>query len=259
MYNGVMDTLQLDDLNPDPRNPRNINDVDFENLKALLDKYGDLSGIVRNRRTNQLVGGHQRVERFRANGENAAIQITQRYDEPTKRGTVALGYVVIDGEPFTYREVDWDIALQRAANIAANRAGGEWNKDLLTENVFELRGLENGDELLGLIGMHDDEIYKLLGEVGPDEKPVNDDESHMTFRLTESQYEIINQALMTIATQHDLGQLPSKDRDGNALYIMAMEYLDRNQNDNATPAATTNASPAGSLDPASPETVPTFD
>jgi hypothetical protein len=48
-------------MKPDPRNPNRMTDADKGRMKASLAEFGDLSGIVINRRTDQLVGGHQRA------------------------------------------------------------------------------------------------------------------------------------------------------------------------------------------------------
>lgn len=48
-------------LQPAPYNPRKISPEGLENLAASLREFGDLSGIVRNVRTDRLVGGHQRA------------------------------------------------------------------------------------------------------------------------------------------------------------------------------------------------------
>lgn len=45
-------------------NPRKITDAQLVALKKAMREYGDLSGIVVNRRTGHLVGGHQRVKGF---------------------------------------------------------------------------------------------------------------------------------------------------------------------------------------------------
>lgn len=160
-----MENMSLDQLNADPKNPRTINNDQFNKLKELLKEFGDLSGIVKNTRTGVLVGGHMRVNAFKADG-NANIQITQRFDMPTETGTTAMGYVVLNGEPFTYREVDWDEGKQRAANLAANKAGGQFDNDLLAEVMYELSQLENGDELIALTGFNEEEAIKLLNMTG---------------------------------------------------------------------------------------------
>lgn len=130
--------MELDDLRPYHKNPRKITDEDFKLLGESLEKYGDLSGIIYNIRTGQLVGGHQRVNFFRT--ANATITEKERYLEPTITGTVGEGYIEFKGERFPLRVVDWDEATEEGANIAANKIGGVWDFDKLA-NEFDMETL----------------------------------------------------------------------------------------------------------------------
>lgn len=173
----MSDTFTIDQLQGDPKNPRQISKDDFAKLKKLLEEFGDLSGIVRNVRTGQLVGGHMRIKAFQDLDGASNVQIQQRFDPATRTGTVAIGQVVLQNEVYSYREVDWEEGRQRAANIAANRAGGEFDKDLLAEVTYELSQLENGAELLGLTAMHEDEIQKLLDSVSDASTTIEEDDA----------------------------------------------------------------------------------
>jgi hypothetical protein len=173
----VMETINLSQLRGNSKNPRSISKHDFENLKQSIDRFGDLSGVVFNVTTQQLVGGHQRVKAFEALQATKQVVITKRYDTPTPRGTVAVGYVTMNGELYSYREVQWDADFEKAANIAANRIQGEFDKDLLAEMTYEISQLENSADLLNMTGMAADEIDKLLSSVGAiDEPTVGDDD-----------------------------------------------------------------------------------
>lgn len=94
-------TRKLDSLIPGSKNPRRISDEQRANLRASILEYGDLSGVIRNVRTDDLVGANQRVSIFKEIG--GEIKITERLSKPDKRGTVARGYVIVDGEKFPYR------------------------------------------------------------------------------------------------------------------------------------------------------------
>src|SRR5271165_7331278 len=120
--------MKLSELSPNPNNPRKITDKKKEMLKKALAKFGDISGIVYNQKSKQLVGGHQRKEVF---GPDAVITIVKKYPKPTRAGTKAEGYITIKGERFSYREVWWDDVTEKAANIAANKGAGEWDKEIL--------------------------------------------------------------------------------------------------------------------------------
>lgn len=131
--------LKLSDLNPNPKNPRTISDAKLSMLKKSLDTFGDLSGVVYNRKTKCLVGGHQRSKIF---DKNTDVTITKKYPKPSKVGTVSEGYFEVKGEKFSYREVYWDETKEKAANIAANKGAGEWDLPQLSEWLKDLNNFD---------------------------------------------------------------------------------------------------------------------
>jgi len=150
--------MDVKDLKPNPRNPRKISDDQKRHLKKSLEKYGDLGGIVFNRRRQTLCGGHQRTAVL---PPTTAITIEKQYDSPTKTGTVAEGYIEINGERFRYREVDWDQTTEESANLAANKLGGEWDYPLLTDVLIDLKDAGVDVEDLGFVKK---ELDALLGD-----------------------------------------------------------------------------------------------
>lgn len=132
-----MATTTLKDLKPNAENPRKITDTKLAMLKKSLLEFGDLSGIVFNRKTKQIVGGHQRQEALDA---ASIVKIEKKYAKPTRTGTVAEGYVVVKNERFSYREVNWSDSKEKAANIAANKGAGEWDLTQLSKWMRELDG-----------------------------------------------------------------------------------------------------------------------
>lgn len=127
--------MKLKDLSPNANNPRTITPAKIAMLKKSLIKFGDLSGIVFNRKSKHLVGGHQRRETF---DPETDITITKKYSKPSKTGTVAEGYFEHKGEKYNYREVFWDEMTEKAANIAANKGAGEWDIPQLNEWLKDL-------------------------------------------------------------------------------------------------------------------------
>lgn len=151
--------MKLSELKPNPKNPRDIDEKELEMLKKSLDKFGDLSGFVVNKVTGNIVSGHQRKKVLPSDSE---IVITEQYEKPNAKGTIAIGYVVVDGEKHKYREVLFDEATEKAANIAANQQGGNFNLPALKEWVMEL------DELsidLDLLGFKDDFLQTLIAPI----------------------------------------------------------------------------------------------
>lgn len=119
---------QIKDLKANKRNPRKISDKKLQALRRSVEKFGDLSGFVYNRRTKQLISGHQRTKTI---PENSTIKIEVKHDQPTAAMTVAEGYVVVGSERFKYREVDATPEWEMEALLAANKHGGEWDKGAL--------------------------------------------------------------------------------------------------------------------------------
>lgn len=131
--------FSTDILRESPDNPRLIKDTNFKNLGDSMKQFGDLSSFVRNVRTGNLVGGSQRSKVAKAFGEGWVI-IERRWETPTAVGTVAVGKVIIFGEPFGYREVDWDEEREAAANVAANNDGaqGQFDQDKLSAVILKM-------------------------------------------------------------------------------------------------------------------------
>jgi DNA modification methylase len=114
-----------------PYNPRQISDHDLEALRRSLRFFGTVEPIVVNKRSDRIVGGHQRVK--------AALA-----EE-------------IEMLPVVY--VDLDEPSERQLNLALNKIHGEWDLEKL-EDV--LRELQTMGADLDLTGFTEIEIAELL-------------------------------------------------------------------------------------------------
>ncbi len=97
----------IDDLKPAPYNPRKIDSGAADGLGFSIERFGDLSGIVWNKRTGHIVAGHQRLTQLKARGAqllNGDVCISVQ--GATKR--------------FPVRVVDWSEVEEKAANLEAN-------------------------------------------------------------------------------------------------------------------------------------------
>lgn len=150
--------MKVKDLKPAGYNPRKISDRQLEMLKKSMHEFGDLSGIVRNRRTGNLIGGHQRLKHFQSSWE---IQAQPAEDAV---GTVAAGFIKTPFGDWTYREVDWDETKEKGANIAANQQGGEFDMAMLRELLIEL---DTGAFDMDLTGFDAKEIEDLMTQYAP--------------------------------------------------------------------------------------------
>lgn len=230
----MVETKSINELRGDPKNPRRISKEDFESLKKSILTFGDLSGVILNVTTNELVGGHQRVEAFKALGNNVDVQYAEQLQTPTSKGTVATGFVIIDGERYSYREVQWSKEMQQAANIAANRISGEFDLDLLAQVTYEIQ--QANPDLVSLTGQTEKEVQKLMESIGvidaqppAEENQDNDDEKNeLVFSLTAEQSEYVSNVLEHIRINRDIPSSDNKSMNGNALYYMAEEYVKHN-------------------------------
>ena len=111
-------------------NPRKISEEEFEALHQSMKRWGVVEPIVFNRRTETVVGGHQRID------------VAQLHDPS---GSLPVAYVDIPEQE------------EKALNVALNRISGEWDKDALLEL---LDGVDA--DLLALTGFSEDELEALI-------------------------------------------------------------------------------------------------
>ncbi len=104
--------ISIDKLNPAEYNPRDITDRAREGLSNSINSFGLLQPIIWNKRTGNVVGGHQRL-----------------YDIISK-GALETDVIV----------VDFPLAKEKAANIALNHTGisGHYTEDKLQALLAEI-------------------------------------------------------------------------------------------------------------------------
>ncbi|OGC94593.1 MAG: hypothetical protein A2W25_02385 [candidate division Zixibacteria bacterium RBG_16_53_22] len=149
-------------MKPFPRNPRTISAAELTALEASMQEFGDLGGIVHSLETDEIIGGNQRISAMNAFGVSPTI--TESFDPPTPQGTVAVGYILFNGERFNYRAVRWTPEQCRRANIIANAAGGHFDFSILAEDFtpLELSGLGLGQDALAAMQDGATELGKIL-------------------------------------------------------------------------------------------------
>lgn len=213
--------MDLSELKPNTANPRKITESKREMLKKSLEAFGDLSGFVYNVKTHRLVGGHQRQLALPGDSK---IVIKERHS-PTQTGTVAVGYVMVDGEQFNYREVEWDETTEKAANLAANRHGGEFDMDQVDEWLMELR-VEGFD--IDLTGFGDIEIPEIgiveMPEISLDKKS---NFQQLAFFLTDDQAALVKEAVALVIKNHSdsFDVETNTNKNSNAIELICAEYL----------------------------------
>lgn len=158
--------MKLKDLNPHPGNPRKISARQLEMLKNSLSEFGDLSGLVYNTVTKRLVGGHQRLKLLPPESEITFVDHSN-------------GYINVNGDRFHVRLVSWDQIKEKAAIIAANKHGGDWDMPKLMDYLIDLDANNVDLELTGF-GVSEVEsiLHPLDDEKVSEIEPEPKDKSH---------------------------------------------------------------------------------
>jgi hypothetical protein len=111
------------------KNPRKITKELLEQLKVNIEELGDLSGITHDLNSDQIIAGNQRSKAINFN--DCEVTLMEKPHEPDAQGTVALGYVLWNGQKLHYRQVKWTVEQCEKANITANSISGIWDEAML--------------------------------------------------------------------------------------------------------------------------------
>lgn len=127
-------TIPVDKIKPAIYNPRldlKPGDIEYEKLKKSIETFKMVEPLIWNRKTGNLVGGHQRLK----------ILI----DQGVKEVEVS--------------EVNLSLSKEKALNVALNKIQGDWDfpklKDLLQE-------LDTGEFDMSITGFDEKEIENLM-------------------------------------------------------------------------------------------------
>lgn len=136
--------LELDWIDPkkldaDPENPRLISQEQLSDLKESILQYGFIEPVIYNKKTKQIVGGHQRIK--------AAIQ-----------EGIKLVPVI---------QVDWSKKKQKAANLALNKISGDWDYSRLKEYIesIDLEVKDPNDLDSYITGFTDEDLKEIDLEI----------------------------------------------------------------------------------------------
>lgn len=127
--------VKIEEINPAAYNPRvdlKPGDQDYENLKKSIDTFGLVEPLVLNKRSGNLVGGHQRLKIL-----------------------IAAGFKEVE-----VSVVDLDPTQEKALNLALNKIQGDWDNEKLATLVEELTKIPDFD--IGLTGFELPEISEIL-------------------------------------------------------------------------------------------------
>lgn len=129
-----------------PHNPRWMSETDMQSLRASLREFDLVEPLVVNRQSNQIVGGHQRVQ------------------AAASEGFTHLTAIIVDLSP----------AKEMALNLALNRIKGEWDYKKLAVVFADLEGEDweatgwqpaEVDSILASLGRDSDLMSTFAGDV----------------------------------------------------------------------------------------------
>jgi hypothetical protein len=126
--------IAVEEILPAAYNPRKDlkpSDAEYQKIKLSITQFGFIEPLIWNKRSGNLVGGHQRFK------------------------------VLMESNPKTLPcvVVDYDEANEKAANVALNKISGEWDFPKLKELLV---GLDDGSFNLHLSGFDETELKGLI-------------------------------------------------------------------------------------------------
>jgi len=135
-----IEQVPIDELHPDPANPRRISDEELDALERSIRQFGFVQPILARREDRTVIGGHQRLLAARRLG-------------------------------MTHVPVIWlDLGSEQARllGLALNKISGSWDDALLARLLADLGAMPDLD--LSLSGFGEDEIKDLLRSLETREK-----------------------------------------------------------------------------------------
>jgi len=135
-----VEEIPIDDLRPDPANPRRISEDELNALERSLRQFGFVQPVLARREDRTVIGGHQRL--------------------------VAARRLGLTSVPVTWLDVTVEQA--RLLGLALNKISGSWDEQLLARLIADLQAVPDVD--LTLSGFGEDEIGDLLRKLEVREK-----------------------------------------------------------------------------------------
>ena len=167
-----IEKISISKLNPAKYNPRKDlkpGDAEYEKLKRSIEEFGYVEPIIWNKKTGNIIGGHQRFKLLKL-----------------------MGYTEIECVVLAL-----DKLKEKALNVALNKIGGESEIPLLTDL---LKDLSDNDFDATLTGFDLTEIDELFSKA--DDKDGKDDGYYVTKALEEASF--VNQGDVWLLGKHRL-------------------------------------------------------
>ncbi len=179
-----IEQVDIDDLRPDPANPRRISDKELETLTRSINQFGLVDPIIARKEDKTVIGGHQRLLAARR-----------------------LGYKTV---PVVF--VDLSLEQARLLNIGLNKISGSFDQELLARLLGDLKDVPDID--LSLSGFEDDELKKLLKSLDARERRERMETFDLDEALKEAQSSpVANPGEVWRLGEHRLGCGDATDRE----------------------------------------------
>jgi len=136
----TIEEVAIDQLRPDPANPRRISEEELDSLERSIRQFGFVQPVLARREERVVIGGHQRLIAARR-----------------------LGLTTV---PVIW--LDISVKQARLLNLALNKISGSWDDALLARLLADLQ--TNPEIDLSLSGFGEDEIADLLRSLETREK-----------------------------------------------------------------------------------------
>jgi predicted RNA methylase len=136
----TVEQVPIDQLRPDPANPRRISDDELDSLERSIRQFGFVQPVLARRADGMVIGGHQRL--------------------------VAAPRLGLTTVPVIWLDIPREQA--RLLNLALNKIGGSFDDQLLARLLADLQATPDID--LSLSGFGEDEIADLLRSLETREK-----------------------------------------------------------------------------------------
>jgi ParB-like chromosome segregation protein Spo0J len=136
----TIEQVPIDQLRPDPANPRRISDEELDALERSIRQFGFVQPVLARRQDGTVIGGHQRLIAARR-----------------------LGLATV---PVIW--LDISVNQARLLNLALNKIGGSFDDQLLARLLADLQASPEVD--LSLSGFGEGEVRDLLRSLETREK-----------------------------------------------------------------------------------------
>lgn len=190
-------------INPAPYNPRmdlQPGDPEYEKIRTSMEDFGLLQPLVWNRRSGNLVGGHQRLK----------VLLNQ--------GKRKVPVVAVDLPP----------EREKALNLALNRVQGSWDERKLAELLDEMVKIPEFD--VGVTGFDTPEIADLVATLAPAPRLEQEEDFDLEAELARSLRPVTKRGNRIKLGRHTLLCGDSADSDdvrrlvdGQAVHLLFMD------------------------------------